>query len=131
MDQNREVVLTEMHRDQNIFSGFDLDSEVDYPHTAPFGDNLLVQLTAKPIPLSPNSPSRLEGQPFSDDPAQDTAANCWLRRATADELTISKHVKLEISLVEKELLENDHPDKVEWKYMEEMEDDDDLCDLDD
>lgn len=116
---------------KDIHTGFDLDSEVDYPHTAPFRDNLLVQVTTKPTPLSPNSPPRLEGHPFSDDPAQDTAANCWLRRAAADELTISKHVQLEISLVEKELLENDHPDEVEWKYMEEMEDDDDLCDLDD
>lgn len=57
--------------------------------------------------------------------------NCWLRWVVVDELIIFKYVQLEILLVEKELLENDYLDEVEWKYMEEMEDDDDFCDLDD
>ncbi|KAK0672427.1 putative vegetative incompatibility protein HET-E-1 [Cercophora samala] len=92
---------------KDVHSALDLDPGVDYPHGAV---------------------RRRHGQPFSDaNPTQETFANHWLKSSAADELEISKHVQLEISVVEKELLENDHPDEELWNYSEE----DEFCDLDD
>ncbi|KAK4171432.1 putative vegetative incompatibility protein HET-E-1 [Triangularia setosa] len=100
---------------KNDHSTLDFEFDVEYPHTASLGDDLVVQVEAKPIPFFINDSLHQENESFNDvDLSEETEASHWLRQASRDELEISKHVQFKILVVEKDLLTNDDPEEHEW-----------------
>ncbi|KAK4200959.1 putative vegetative incompatibility protein HET-E-1 [Triangularia verruculosa] len=119
-----EGLLEYLNRQSNPDWDF-LDNPLDYPHTAPLGDDLVLQVAARPIPFSPEDSLSLRGQSFHESGlAEETEASYWLDQAAANELSISKHVRLEISIIAKDLVVDDDPEEGEWGASNESLDDD-------